>query len=381
MPLDDRAIAISATFTAEAIQPGLAFWAGELGLEYEIRFAGYNQIFQQLLDPAGLYARNRAGFNVALVRFEDWQSAGVEEESRRLVEAILTAARSFSAPLILTICPPTPEHAAAFETAGRVLEEGVACLPAVYTIRGSELQSLYPVDQIHDPHANELGHLPYTPAFFMALATAIARKIHAIITTPFKVIALDCDETLWSGICGEDGPQGVSLDAPRRTLQEFMAARRQEGMLLALVSKNNEEDVTETFAAHPEMPLRLNDFAASRINWDSKGPNLASIAGELGVGLDTFILIDDNPKEINEAQAEAPEVLALPLPPRVDDIPKFLKHVWAFDRVRLTEEDRLRAELYAQQAERNRAERAAVSLEEFIASLNLEISIRSEETT
>src|SRR5215510_862908 len=107
MPLDDRVIAISATFTAEAIQPGLAFWAGELGLEYEIRFAGYNQIFQQLLDPAGLYARNRGGFNVALVRFEDWQSAGVENESRRLADAIRSASRSFAAPLILAMCPPT----------------------------------------------------------------------------------------------------------------------------------------------------------------------------------------------------------------------------------------------------------------------------------
>ncbi len=61
MPLDDRAIAISATFTAEAIQPGLAFWMGELGLGYEVRFAGYNQVFQELLDPGGLFARNRNG--------------------------------------------------------------------------------------------------------------------------------------------------------------------------------------------------------------------------------------------------------------------------------------------------------------------------------
>jgi hypothetical protein len=82
MPLDDRVIAISATFTAEAIQPGLAFWAGELGLECEIRFAGYNQLFQQLLDAGELFARNRGGFNVALVRFEDWQRAGAGEESR-----------------------------------------------------------------------------------------------------------------------------------------------------------------------------------------------------------------------------------------------------------------------------------------------------------
>src|SRR5436853_7892314 len=130
MPHDDRAIAISATFTAEAIEPALAFWTAELGLDYQIRFAGYSQLYQQLLDPAGLFARNRGGFNVALVRFEDWLRAGgpdgPEEHARRLVAAVRAASVSFPAPLILAICPATPAHAAGFEQAGRVLRQGVA---------------------------------------------------------------------------------------------------------------------------------------------------------------------------------------------------------------------------------------------------------------
>lgn len=116
MPSERGAIAVSATFTAEALRPGLAFWVGELGLGYDIRFAGYNQLFQELLDPTGLYARNRSGFNVALVRFDDWlrdpDTAGVEECARELVRAIRSAA-SFAAPLILAICPPTPVQEAA----------------------------------------------------------------------------------------------------------------------------------------------------------------------------------------------------------------------------------------------------------------------------
>jgi FkbH-like protein len=367
MPFDDRAIAISATFTAEAIQPGLAFWAGELGLEYEIRFAGYNQLFQELLDPAGLFARNRGGVNVAMVRFADWRQAGIAGEARRLVDAIHGAA--FPAPLIVVLCPPEDAEAE------RIVREGVADLPAVHTIGPAEVAALYPVAEVDVPHADELGHLPYTPEYFVALATAIARKIHAIGGAPFKVAALDADETLWAGICGEDGPQGVGLDPPRRALQEFMAARRSDGMLLALCSKNNEEDVIDTFRAHPEMPLRFEDFAARRINWDSKATNLASLADELELGLDTFILIDDNPKECTEVEAGAPEVLALPLPADHAEIPEFLRHVWAFDRARVTEEDRRRAELYRQKAERARAERSAGSLEEFLASLQLEVTI------
>ena len=379
MPPDDRAIAISATFTVEAIQPALAFWIAELRLDYEIRFAGYSQLYQQLLDPSGLFARNRGGFNVALVRFEDWLRAGghdgPEEHSERLVEAIRAAAATFSVPLILVICPATPEHAAGLERAGRVLREGIADLPAVHVIDPAGVEALYPVARIHDPHGDELGHLPYTPEFFVALATAIARKIHAIAAPPYKVVALDCDDTLWSGICGEDGPQGVVLDEPRRALQVFMAGRRRAGLLLALCSKNNEEDVEETFAAHPEMPLRLADFAERRINWEPKSANLSAMAEDLELGLDSFILVDDNPKECTEAQVGSPGVLALPLPERAEEIPEFLNHVWAFDRGRVTEEDRLRPELYAQRAERAKAQKASANLEEFLASLQLEIAI------
>jgi len=372
MPFDDRGIAISATFTAEAIQPGLAFWMAELGLDYEIRFAGYAQLFQELLDTTGLFARNRSGFNVAMVRLEDWMPAGIEDSARRFVDAVRSSAERLSSPLILAICPSRTDLAGPL----RLLCEGVRDLPAVHCILPAEITSLYPVAEIHDPHGEELGHLPYTPEFFVALATAIARKIHAISQPPFKVIALDCDETLWAGICGEDGPQAVVLDPPRRALQEFMAARRREGMLLTLCSKNNEEDVAEVFATHPDMPLSMRDFVAQRINWQSKGANLTSLADELELGLDTFILVDDSAKECTEAQAGAPQVLALPLPAQTADIPQFLRHVWAFDLPRVTAEDQRRAELYAQRADRARAQRAAGSLQEFLASLQLEVEIR-----
>ena len=375
MPLDDRAIAISATFTAEAIQPALAFWAGELGLDYEIRFAGYNTLFQQLLDPAGLFASNRGGINVALARFEDWLSAGIGDQVRRFGEALRTAAASFPAPLIVAVGPPSPGRDPEFDQRLAGLREAVSDLNGVHLITPYDVQALYPVEEVHDPHGEELGHLPYTPVYFVALATAIARRIHALVAPPYKVAALDCDETLWAGICGEDGPHGVILDPPRRALQEFMAERRRSGLLLALCSKNNEEDVLETFRAHPEMPLRLEDFAARRINWEPKGAGLAWLAAELDLGLDSFILVDDNPKECTEAQAGAPEALALALPARCEEIPEFLRHVWAFDRAGATEEDRRRPEVYAQRAERSRAARGAASLEEFLATLGLEIRI------
>src|ERR1700722_12671625 len=181
MSSDDRAIAISATFTAEAIEAALAFWAGELALPYEIRFAAYNQLFQELLAPASLFACNR-GFNVALVRLDDWLAAGVDESARRFIDAVKSS--TAVAPLILALCPPAPGHAAACEPAASLICNALADLPAVYFAHPE------PVANPHDPYAGELGHLPYTPLFFVSLATAIARKIHALSHPPYKVIAV-----------------------------------------------------------------------------------------------------------------------------------------------------------------------------------------------
>src|SRR5205823_8812586 len=188
------------------------------------------------------------------------------------------------------------------------------------------------------------------------------RKIHAMQMTPYKVVALDCDDTLWQGICGEDGPWGVVLDPPRRALQQFMLAQHDAGMLLCLCSKNNEEDVVATFRARREMPLHLEHFVARRINWQAKSTGLAELAHELDLDLASFIFVDDNPEECGEVQADRPEVLALPLPSHAGEIPDFLKHVWAFDRLRITEEDRKRTALYGQQIQRARLEKQASTL-------------------
>jgi FkbH-like protein len=370
----------------------LAFWMRELVQNYQIRFAQYNQVFQQLLDPSSLLARNRSGVNVVLVRLEDWlrfdrrpgtDFEKLEDNIRRLISSVTSAVERLASPLILSLCPASPEFLADAERAQfsarieRLIASELQGLSTVHVLASAELSDLYPVADYYDEHGDELGHLPYTPLFFAALGTMLARKIHAIRTDRHKVIVLDCDETLWQGICGEDGPGGIVVDPPRQRLQEFMLAQRSAGMLLCLISKNNEEDVLETFRMNPDMPLRLEHFAASRINWEPKSSNLISMAEELDLGLDTFILVDDNPKECAEVEANCPEALALALPADPAEIPEFLRHVWAFDHAKITEEDRRRAESYSQRAERGRMEKQAASLEEFLASLQLEVRIRA----
>lgn len=378
-------IVISATFTTDAIEQPLTFWMRELGFDYRIRIAPYNQVFQLLLDPAGVLASNHDGINVVLVRFEDWAHAQngaapdlarLEADVQHFAASLTVAAQSFAAPLIVCICPASPAFAAGFQSRMEDLVVAAAAeIGTVHLVTPRDIDALYPVAQPHDPLGDKLGHIPYTAAYFAALGTMVARKIHALRTPPFKVIALDCDDTLWRGICGEDGPEGVVLDAPRRALQEFMLAQHAQGMLLTLCSKNNVEDVLDTFRLHPEMALRMDHFAAWRINWLSKPANLAALAEELELGLDSFILVDDNPRECREVEAAYPQVLALALPPHDEEIPDFLRHVWAFDRQRVTEEDRARPAMYAQELDRQRAEKQAASLEDFLRNLQLEVRI------
>ncbi len=381
-------LAVAASFTAEPLGEILAFWMKELGFSFDVRFAPYNQLFQQVLDPGSLLSANRGGANVILLRFEDWSRFGperkiedLETDVRQFIAAVGQAARSSPVPLVLAICPPSPAFVSDPARAGfqaRMEQLTVSYLAGVgslYLVTPADVARFYPVADPHDPHGDELGHVPYSPEFFAALGATIVRRIHAIRSAPFKVIALDCDETLWSGICGEDGPEGVVLDEPRRALQQFMLEQREAGMLLCLASKNNPEDVAETFRLHPEMPLRPEHFIATRVNWEPKAKNLRELSDELELALDSFIFIEDSAKEASEVQSGCPEVLTLTLPSAPAEIPEFLRHVWAFDHLRITEEDRARNEVYAQRVERGRAEKQAGSLAEFVAALQLDVRI------
>jgi FkbH-like protein len=356
-------LVISASFTAELLREPLEYLFQLLGWDASVVFAPFAQVHQTLLDPHGPFAVHGSGdfarVNVMLVR------AGDCGEAEELAAALRSSFENHGARLIVGVTPPN----------GNNLE---AELRTRWTGGSYVDTALYPVEEIYDPHAEALGAIPYTAEYFASLALSILREVHRLHATPVKVIALDCDDTLWSGVCGEDGPLGVVVDPPRRRLQEFMAQQRARGRVLALASKNNETDVVETFRAHPDMPLRLADFVARRVNWEPKSVGLEAIASELRLGLDSFVFIDDNPMEAAEVRAEWPEVAAIALPPIADEIPEFLRHVWVFDdaAIAVTGEDQRRTEAYAEQAQRADWERQARNLDEFIAGLKLEIAFR-----
>lgn len=378
--IEQLKLVIASTFTAEPVEDSLRYWLTELDLPAKIEFAPFNQVFQQLLDPASILAANSRGANVILARLDDFGDRSgsleaIQRGSRDFVSAIKAASAKVTAPLLVFFCPAKPERCTAAEELEKTVTDELERLGGVYTVTTSELREAYPVADFYDARGDELGCVPYTPLFFTALGTMVARKLHALQRTPHKVIVLDCDQTLWGGVCGEDGPQGISLDGPWRALQEFMRAQHAAGRLLAVCSKNNEEDVREVFAQRLDMPLRREHFATWRLNWTAKSENIKSIAEELNLGLDSFIFIDDNPLECAEVEANCPQVLTLQLPENPADIPPFLKHCWVFDISKVTAEDARRGEMYRQSRERQELRAQTGSLAEFLAGLELKIEI------
>ena len=385
-------IAIAATFTAEPLADSLSFWSEKLGWNADLAFAPYNQVFQQLLDPTSLLSTNSEGINVILVRPEDWLrfdkgSTGegepekyekLERNTLELIDSVRTAAERSAIPYLLCLCPASPK-ASVDPLLTKVEEQIVSQLsdvPRIYLLAKAELVP-YRVSSGYDASGDEMGHVPYTPELFAALGTAIIRRIYSLQQTPYKVIVVDCDDTLWKGVCGEVGPLGVEIDLGRKSLQEFLVRQSEAGMLLCLCSKNNEEDVAEVFGCQKEMPLKREHIVAQRVNWRPKAENLRELASELNLGLDSFVFIDDNPLECEQVKASCPEVLTLQLPHEQEAIPLFLQNVWAFDKQKTTEEDRKRTTFYRENRERDRFREEAPTLESFLVGLQLKIGIES----
>ncbi len=386
-----QTIAIAATFTAEPVEEALAFWLKQRQLPAQVEFAPYNQVFQQLLDPAALLRQNTAGVNVLLLRFEDWQRYAQGEESTfyreiernvlELTQVLATAVSQNPTPTLVIICPPSPALADDREKADflaamtSTFKEHFQANPQVQVAEWTEILNLYPVTAVADMYSDKVGHIPYTTEFFTALGTFVARRIDLLRRQPVKVIAVDCDNTLWQGVVGEDGVAGITISPAHQKLHHLLAAQIAAGRLVCLLSKNEEADVRQVFSQRSDMGLSWDQITAVRINWQPKPQNLQELTEELKLGLDSFLFLDDNPVECATMQAQLPEVLTLQFPNNAVDIPQFLDHVWAFDTLPLTAEDEKRAAFYQQEIKRDQVRQQTMMFTDFLAQLEMKIVI------
>lgn len=225
---------------------------------------------------------------------------------------------------------------------------------------------------------------PFSPVGAMAVSNAVTTMAAAITLTRAKVIVVDADNTLWGGVIGEDGINGIALgqDYPGRVFVDFqkrLLALQQRGFILALCSKNNPEDLNEVLQQHPHQLLKSEHFAAQRVNWLTKPDNLRSIAQELNLGLDSFIFVDDSDHECSAVRHSLPEVTVIQVPARQTEIPACLDAVARLEVVSLTPEDLEKTAMYAQERlRRTQLEQltdTGGSIDDYLRSLNMKMTV------
>lgn len=195
-----------------------------------------------------------------------------------------------------------------------------------------------------------------------------------------KVLLLDLDNTLWGGLAGETEFAPIELSEEHiglayKNLQRVILEMKKQGVLLGIVSKNNEEDVESIFRNHSHMVLRNEDFVIKKINWTNKVDNVKAICNELNLGLDSIVFFDDNPLERQLIMQMLPEVIVPDFPERPEDLAGTMIQIWKeyFDRPILTEEDTKKTNQYAANAKRANAQKLAASFEDYLEGLEIKL--------
>lgn len=195
-----------------------------------------------------------------------------------------------------------------------------------------------------------------------------------------KCLVLDLDNTLWGGVIGEDGKDGIalSLSAPGNSFMAFQQAildHYDRGVILAINSRNNESDAWEVIRNHPNMILKEHHFSAFRINWNDKATNIRELASELNIGLDSMVFLDDDPtnRAMVRALVKEVEVPELPFDPK--DYTQFLNSLPYFESLVITDEDKMRGNLYVTERLRKEEEKQYESKEDFLKSLDLALFV------
>lgn len=208
----------------------------------------------------------------------------------------------------------------------------------------------------------------------------VGRLLAAIRGLSYKCLALDLDNTIWGGVIGDDGVEGILLGQGHAvgesyvSFQKYVKALAERGVILAVCSKNELQHARSPFERHPEMVLTHQDIACFVANWEDKAGNLRAIARTLNIGLDAIVFVDDNPFERNLVRQELPMVAVPELPEDPALYEVVLAEAGYFETLGLTAEDRKRGKLYAQNSQRERLKEEAADLPGYLRSLNMELS-------
>ena len=401
-------IGILHTYTSDLLDPYLRFEALLQGFAVATYHGPYGAIVQESQPASGLVA-HKPHLTVMLLRWEDLDPelggaftapsadhlANLSERARaRLMQLVGAVRGAIDGHILITLLPrdrgpglgdydtmsSVSEHAWREELKASIASDLLGAYPSTTLLDLDHGLTTLGRDRFFDRRWWYTSRFPFSPAAAQDLARRVV-AVGAVLKRPrAKVIALDADNTLWGGVIGEDGLEGIALgpDYPGNCYVDFqrrLLEYQQRGFILALCSKNNQADVLEVLRRHPHQVLREEHFAALRINWQPKPDNLRSLAEELNLGLDSIVFVDDSAHECAIVRQTLPMVDVVQTPARAIDIPVCLDRVSRLEVVALTEEDRRKTEMYVQDRKRRDLAASGIDLPAYLRSLQMEISV------
>jgi FkbH-like protein len=239
----------------------------------------------------------------------------------------------------------------------------------------------------HDTQLWNMGKFSFSDELIPLYADHVGRKVAAIRGKSGKVLVLDLDNTVWGGVIGDDGLEGIKIAQGDATGEAHLAVQRlaldlrQRGIVLAVSSKNTDEVARTPFEQHPEMLLKLNHIAVFQANWNDKATNIRAIAEELSLGLDSIVFLDDNPVERGLVRKLLPQVAVPELP---DDPAYYARTLTAggyFEAVAFATEDLKRAGFYQDNAKRASLQKQVGGVDAYLASLDMTITFQPFDPT
>lgn len=402
----DISIWVLSSFTINQIDKMISLELLKEKYNPSIKFTEYNQYQTQILDPNSILRKSEIDIAIFAIQiddllpnfFENYYSSESLFSFKNLKDAVseyiqlirklkedtgcTCIVNDFAFPSrSINEIQENTDLSSKVQDLNRYLREELGKISGVYIAGFESLLFKLGMENSIDSRMKYFARAPYSSNFLFELSSHYRELINTLYRPRKKVLVFDLDNTLWGGVIGEDGIKGISIgnDYPGNIYLEIqrLAKKYSElGIILAINSKNNFEDVEEVFNNHPEIILSMEDFSAKKINWENKDKNLIEISEELNVGLDAMVFVDDSPYEIGIVNNSIPEVETIQFTDDLISNLERLKNISSFNTLGITEEDLKKKKQYKDEAKRKEFESKSGSLDDYLANLNISVSFK-----
>ena len=402
-------VAILSSFTLNGLDEVLHVKCSKIGIRYQSYIAGYNQYNQELLDSESELYQFSPDITFLIIDIRkflgesfyfpykisvDERKILVKQKIDEIENLVQNFEKNSSSKLIITnFNIPYYSPNGIIETKSEfgfheMIEEINKALRnlsknhnSTYINDFNQFVSKYGEKNIFDYRQFHVGDIQISFNFIPTFGNELMGYIKPLSGKNKKCIILDLDNTLWGGVIGEDGFDGIELGHTSNgnafvEFQKELLSLWNQGIILAVNSKNNFDDAMKVIREHPEMILREENFASIQINWNDKAQNIKQISDEINIGLNSFVFFDDDKINQERIHQEFPEILTIDLPKDPSQYAPILKDLNDFNVLQRTQEDAKRGEMYTQQKERKKLENSVSDLNEFLKQLDITVKIK-----